>query len=286
MCRSNITLKKFLKLFLEVMFYKITITLIFFIAQPEQWTLMSAIRNILPLTGVTDDFTGCYLIFFLLIPFLNILIKGMNGKQHGLLLLLCLTFFSLLPNLPSFSIRMNYVTWFIIIYLIGAYIRNYNQELFARKKLWLVICITCFVLSVSSIFIATYLIEKSIPNVGVYFFVEDSNKALAVITAVSSFVTFKNLNTRYRKTINTISSATFGVLLIHANCDAMRTWLWRDVLKNTQYVQTNQAYLHLIISVLLVYSICTVIDLLRIYLIEKPFFNWFENKSKLKKGEK
>ena len=210
----------------------------------------------------------------------------MNGRQHGLLLLLCLTFFSILPNLPSFSIRMNYVTWFMIVYLIGAYIRNYNQKLFARKKLWLFICITCFVLSVSSIFIATYLIEKSISSVGVYFFVEDSNKALAVITAVSSFITFRNLNLRYVKTINTISSATFGVLLIHANCDAMRTWLWRDVLRNTEYIQTNQAYLHFILSIMLIYCVCTIIDLLRIYLIEKPFFNWLDNKSKLKKGEK
>ena len=43
MCRSKITLRKFLKLFLEVMFYKITITLAFVIFQPGQWTLRSVI---------------------------------------------------------------------------------------------------------------------------------------------------------------------------------------------------------------------------------------------------
>lgn len=30
-----------------------------------------------------------------------------------------------------------------------------------------------------------------------------------------------------------MDSTTFGVLLIHANSDVMRKWLWKDLLNNT-----------------------------------------------------
>jgi len=81
MCSSKITLKKFLKLFLEVMFYKIIITLIFVVCQPGQWSFKSIVKAVLPITSIGNNFTGCYLIFFLFIPFLNILVKGLNEKN-------------------------------------------------------------------------------------------------------------------------------------------------------------------------------------------------------------
>ena len=48
--------------------------------------------------------------------------------------------------------------------------------------------------------------------------------------AVSSFMYFKDLNIPHSRIINAIGGATFGVLLIHANSDAMRTWLWRETI--------------------------------------------------------
>ena len=35
---------------------------------------------------------------------------------------------------------------------------------------------------------------------------------------------------KHVKLINTISASTFGVLLIHANSDFMRQWLWNDTI--------------------------------------------------------
>jgi len=171
----------------------------------------------------------------------------------------------------------------MIIYLIGAYIRNYQEKLFARRKIWLFIGLTCFALCILSIVATVFVNKKLSLDISVYFFVADSNKILAVLTSVSTFIVFKNLKLKYNKIINTIASATFGVLLIHANSDAMRSWLWGDVLQNTTYIQFNTAYLHLIISILLVYCICVAIDLLRIYLIEKPVFKWLDKKLLSKK---
>lgn len=40
---------------------------------------------------------------------------------------------------------------------------------------------------------------------------------------------FKNMNIKYNKVINFIASSTFGVLLIHANSNTMRQFLWKDI---------------------------------------------------------
>lgn len=106
----------------------------------------------------------------------------------------------------------------------------------------------------------------------------DSNKILAVVTAICLFMFFKNLNIKQSKLINTIAASTFGVLLIHANSDAMRQFLWKDVLKNTSMYGTTYLILHAIGSVLGVYIICTIIDILRSRFLERPIFNKLEGR--------
>ena len=115
-------------------------------------------------------------------------------------------------------------------------------------------------------------------NHGALVFVGESNKILAVMIAVSSFLWFKNLDIPYSKFINAVGASTFGVLLIHANSDAMRTWLWRDTVDCVGHysLPLGELALYAIGVVLTVFSVCVVIDYLRIQLIEKPFFKWFD----------
>ena len=81
--------------------------------------------------------------------------------------------------------------------------------------------------------------------------------------------------------LNRIATATFGVLLIHGNSNAMREWLWRGVLKNVSYFNSPLPclWIHALLSVLGVYVVCVAIDLLRIRYIERPLFKWIEKKN-------
>ncbi len=96
--------------------------------------------------------------------------------------------------------------------------------------------------------------------------------------AVSSFLWFKNLNIKHSKIINAIGASTFGVLLIHANGDAMRTWLWTDTVNAAGHFSLSLGNLILfsIGVVLAVFTVCSIIDQLRIQLLEKPFFKWYD----------
>jgi len=279
MCKSNISLRKFLKLFGAFYLYKIVFFTIFATTGYAELTLKFVIKSLVPFRSVDYGFVSCYLVFFCFIPFLNILIKGMNKKQHQLLMGLCLVAFSVFPQL-LIKVSHNHVWWYMVIYLIGSYFRLYPPQwsLNAKRTGYLTtVLITLSLASVRGGVQMSSIFNKDLS----YFFIEDSNKPLAVATAVCAFLFFKNLKISYSKVINTIAASAFGVLLIHANSDTMRQWLWRDTLDNAGHYAGN-IYLHAIVSVLVVYAVCTIIDMLRIKLIEKPLFKWFDNHSKQK----
>lgn len=107
-------------------------------------------------------------------------------------------------------------------------------------------------------------------GMGAYYFVSDSNAPLALFTAVSSFMLFKSLNIAYSYFINTVAASTFGVFLIHTRGDAMRHWLWGDMLNNVEMFGSPLLYVHALLSVLLVFSVCAFIDYIRRLTIEEP----------------
>ena len=269
MCQSRITLRKFSKLLLWIYFYKIVIFFIFCITGYVDFSVRTLGVVLLPIRNITDSFVGCYLVFFLTIPFLNILVKNMNRRQHLLLLALTLFIYSLWAKVPHIEVRMNYVTWFGILYLISSYMRIYNvfDGISHRKWGWITLC--SVVVSVLSVWTLAFLGVHY-----VYFFVFDSNAILAVVVSVCAFMYFKTCPLQYHRWINSVGASTFGVLLIHDNCDAMRQWLWKDTLNNVAWFsdQSHMIYLHSIVSVLGIFMICTLIDQLRLKYIEKPLF--------------
>lgn len=279
MCKSDITLKKFLKLLFEIEFYKIVIYGIFLITGYETISLKGLAKAILPVYNVGVGFTSCYLLFFLFIPFLNILIKNMDRRQHLLLIALCSFIYIIIGTVPMFSVTMNYVSWFIVLYFISSFVRVYPLAIFEKRRLWGSMAAIAFVTSALSVVCCTWLGVK-LERVGLWFyFISDSNKILAVVTAFCAFMFFKNLHFE-SKFINKVASAAFGVLLIHANSDTMRRWLWGDLLNNAGQFGAGfgAVALHAIGSVLAIYVVCTVIDLIRIHLIEKPVFKVLDKK--------
>lgn len=280
MVKSKITLNKFLKLFLEIEFYSIVIAVIFFATGYGDMSIKLLIKDILPITSISKGFTSCYLLFYLFIPFLNILLNKINEQQHRYLIALCFLIFTFLPHL-HIKLSFNYVEWFIVIYIIAAYIRLYPHKVFQSNKICGVALLLSLVCSWASVIWGAWRYDVS--NKAVWYnFVSDSNAIFALTTAIFAFCFFKNLNIRYSKIINTISASAFGVLLIHAASDSMRQWLWKDTLQNTTFFNSDYLVIHAVASVLGIYIICTLIDYIRIHLLEAPFFRWF-NSMKTKK---
>ena len=273
MCKSNITLYKFAKLVLQVIFYKIIFTLIFALSGYHDYSIGEWITNLSPLWNIKDGFVSCFLVFYLFIPFLNILIKNMNKSQHLALLALCLSVYTIWGNINIFAnVTFNYITWFSILYLIAAYIRLYPIYKKDDYKFWGLATITAVTIAIC---IVPLLLKI---NIYPYIHVSDSNAVFAVIIGICSFMYFKNVPIKYSKTINMIGASTFGILLIHANSDIMRQWLWRDTLNNVGWFSSDYIYLHAVLGCIGIFIICSFIDILRIKYIETPTLKFVDNK--------
>ncbi len=279
MCKYNITWRKFLKLFLEVEFYSILFYVIFLVTGYSEFSIIGLLKTIFSIYGIGTGFTHSFLVFYLCIPFVNILIHNMQEKQHRLLLVLCISVFSVLPTFCFVNVKISYVSWFIVLYLISAYIRLYPKKMYENKKIWGIAASLSILVSWCSV-IACEIAEEWFGHDFTHFFVSDSNKLLALITAFCGFMYFRNLNIGQSKLINTVAASAFGVLLIHSNSDTMRKWLWIDVFKTASFYNSKFLVLHFIGTVLVIYVICTSIDFLRIKLVEKPLFKWMESKKR------
>lgn len=274
MCTSNISIRKFIKFMLWIYLYKIVIYGVFLAIGHETVNLQSAVKLIMPVWNFNTNFTSCFIGFWLTIPFWNILIRSLSKRQHEILMFLLLGMYTILGSIPHFSVSINYVTWFGIIYLIASYIRLYPLNIYNNKRLWVLLSIQTILLGITSILVMHYIGEDE------SFFLNDSNKIFAVAIALTTFLWFKNIDIPYNKLINAMGGSSFGVLLIHANSDAMRQWLWRDVVDCMGHYNLPLFQLmgYSCGVVLAIFFICSLIDRIRIKIFEEPFFKLYDKK--------
>lgn len=273
MCASKITLKKYMKMLFEVEFYKVLLFAVFVLSGYEHFSVMACLKALLPVYMINTNFVGCFLIFYLFIPFLNILVRNMSKNEHKWLVIFSLSVFSLFGTIPKINVTMNYVEWFCVLYFISSYIRLYGLPVKLTSAQWggyMVVTILISMLSVWGILHYTHLSP--------YYFVSDSNHVMAVLISFLVFMTFKTMKMPYCKFINVIAQSIFGVLLIHANSDTMRQWLWRDTVNVLNQYQSPNALLLAIGTVIIIFAACIVIDQLRIKFIEQPLFNYMNKR--------
>lgn len=274
MCKSRISVRKFLKLLLEIYFYKIVIFAALLLAGYETVSLSKLVKLAMPVWDFRRNFISCFLAFYLTIPFWNILIRNMSRRQHLMLLVLLLGIYSIFGTVPKFVVQFNYVTWFGVIYLISSYIRMYPCRLFEDRKLSAIVLAAAVALSMLSVYVSIRI------GISACWFVSDSNKFPAVLIAVASFLCVKEMNISYSRMINLVGGSAFGVLLIHDQSEAMRQWLWHDVVKCVECYSLPLPELILVSigAVSAVFLACVLADRLRIKMFEEPFFKWYDRK--------
>lgn len=280
MCKSEVSLRKFLRLFLWIITYSVIITGIFTVCGYMPFGIIKMWWGAIPLKDIGDGFTSGFLMFFLAIPFLNILIRNISKKQHILLIVLLLFIYTFHSSIPMLHVTMNYVSWFATLYVISSYLRIYPLTRDSDTRFWGYMTALSWGISVCSVVVLTLMQAKFTNsfNLGIsYFLMRDSNAILALTNGITSFMWFKNLRIKNSKIINTIAASSFGVFLIHTNSETMRQWLWKDTVDCVGHYNTPFFWLYAIGCVLAIYAACTIIDIIRIRTIETPVLNAAES---------
>jgi len=212
---------------------------------------------------------GCFIIFYLLLPFLNIVYKNISKKMYLSLIALLLFSYVIVPLQTKYDVYMNYVSWFITLYFMSSFIRKYS--IWKECNTWFWGCVTLFttIISIISVLLVVYFTKGA----HAYYFVGEVNRPFALLIGFVSFVFFKGLKIKQSKYINVIAASTFGVFLIHTR---LSKFLWKDLFNVQQFYSTP---LISIAIIFVVYASCTFIDYLRIHLLEKPLFTALRNKN-------
>lgn len=250
MSAKDIKIQKLIKLILQIEFWRIVISLLFLFSGHK--VLLSDLFIYPTVQSLKTGFIPTFLLFYLTIPFLNKIINRCSEKQHLLLIIVRFIIFSLLG--PLFPFFHTYLIWFPVLFFVGSYIRRYNT-LFL-KKVWYLLGLISFSISVFMIIVGT---KSGQP----YYWVVDSQKPLAFITSICFFCAFKNIKMPNSRIINIIAATTFGIFLIHSDNRLMHDFIFNDILKSSELLNSEYTVIKSVVYTLLVFSFCSILDFVR-----------------------
>lgn len=282
MCTSRFTVRKVFKLVAQIYLWKIVIDAVFLAT--GRMGFFDMVKSLLsPLRRIDGGFTASFLFMYLLIPFLNVLIRNIDNRARLRLLGLLLLVYTGATTFLKSSTAFSEVGWYITLYLLVAYIRLHPMAWFDDPSVTRRLFVSSVVLSILSV--SGIMLVGKMLGIGSsftpYYFVNDSGKVLAFLSGVSCFLFFKNLKIPNSQLVNTVASTTFGVLLIHAHSDVMRSWLWGDLLDIPGAYLTMplpMLALYMIVVMLGVFAVCSALDYVRLRLAEPLYMGWFDRR--------
>ena len=262
--------KKLLKFWGQVVFYSIMTYLLSVMLRLNAFEIKQLIKVCLPITYPGWWFASTYFMLYLIHPFLNKLLHGLSKTEYQYLILMMVLCWSIIPTATTQLFESNSLLWFVTLYGIAGYVNLYggNQKLQSKHyfSLYFMVLIITYTVSTTFLFLGTKKEEWSTHAID-FFEIERLPILLMAITLFMGFVTLKM---NYHKWINMIASATFGVYLIH-DSSYIRYYLWTNIFKINQYQDSTFMILYSILVVFILYVSCTMIDLIRKKLVEKPY---------------
>ena len=262
--------KKLLKFWGQVVFYSIMTYLLSVMLRLNAFEIKQLIKVCLPITYPGWWFASTYFMLYLIHPFLNKLLHGLSKTEYQYLILMMVLCWAIIPTATTQLFESNSLLWFVTLYGIAGYVNLYggNQKLQSKHyfSLYFMVLIITYTVSTTFLFLGTKKEEWSTHAID-FFEIERLPILLMAITLFMGFVTLKM---NYHKWINMIASATFGVYLIH-DSSYIRYYLWTNIFKINQYQDSTFLILYSILVVFILYVSCTMIDLIRKKLVEKPY---------------
>lgn len=287
--KSNCKYKKLLKIWQETLFYSLTIFLVFKYFFNSNLSFYDSLGYFFPISLKLYWFISIYVVLYLLAPYINVCLNNIDQKMFKKLLIILLTISCLSSILIAFGFSVidssnGYgILQFIILYCIGAYIRIYGKKEYS-KMICLIKYIFISILIYCSRIILIKLCEKGVLDADInYNMFYKYNSITVMLSSVYLFLFFKNLNIKIKfieNLILKIAPLTLSVYIIHEN-PLIRDVLYNSILHTDKISRVKEFIIVLPISCISIFSICCIIEFIRINLFK--FINYLNNKIILKK---
>lgn len=255
--------RRVISLVLQVMFYTCLLPVVLVAAgilPVSEITFYNILQCIFPTNMLHYWFVSAYVLMFLFTPVLNAAVHGMKKRQLQIAIVILLIMESLSKTVIPVRLELDNLGydayWFMVVYLIAAYIRLYGIPFLERKEgkgsraalFYIGVCLGMYALTM--LIRGAYLLTGQFEN-----FIESAygyNHLLTIGAAVALFYAFKNREERKqaigsgkgkraltgeaekRKTgdiqghlaglICRIAPCSFGVYLLHEQVNVRYLW--------------------------------------------------------------
>lgn len=278
LCTQKFRLSRIMKLWLQVFFYSFLILALCISLDIVSINSKDILSSLLPLSYRINWFVSTYVGLYLLSPVINKLIISLDKRQHFYIVVLLLVCTSVWHDfLPmSFSLDIydgKRLSWFIVLYMVAAYIRKYVsvEELSPAKmfKFYIASCLLQFlvwgiIITIGSVF---SLSDPIVDYASKYYYSYGSCFTFA--SALFLFLSFLSIKKNYEKVFSsailTLAPLTFGVYLIHDNY-LLYGLIWGKMLTYREW--SIELVLYAILTCLFIFVICMLIDYIRHRLFE------------------
>jgi surface polysaccharide O-acyltransferase-like enzyme len=253
--------KKILKLIFQVKFYAIILPLIVVVLFKFNLSIKILFGCLFPIIFRQWWFVNTYIVLYFLSPMLNHAISKITKVQFKRILILLVAIFSLFNTMyPTFNTEGGHGIYnFILLYLIGSYIRRYSDIAHNKYKY-----LSIYFLNVIIVVIGNFVLTIITNQNSIKFYNYDN--IFVIIASVSLFLFFCKLNIQ-SDLINKVAKLSFGTYLIHAHVSVwtyLKMNLFNNILLDNKFFVINA-----ILSVVIGFILCLVVEKLRVLVTNK-----------------
>lgn len=267
---DSLKINKVIKMWIQIFTYSVLIYVLFVVLRLTPFSVKDLVKSALPITYDRWWFASGYFVLYLLSPFINKAIRSFDRTTYLQMLALMTFCWCIVPTFLYETWECNDLLWFIYLYLISGYIRLHAKESTITGRTYLLVSGFLILLTFGSAVVFDFLgLRLPFFGMNATFFYE-MHQIPIVLISITMFLGFSKIKMPYIPAINLISATTFGVYLIHDN-SYVRPFLWRHIFRNAAFAEDRLLIPYSIVVVLLVFIVCSLIELIRIHVLEKQY---------------
>lgn len=272
MCEKAFSTKRISSLLAQVWFYSLTVASVSILALGAEASATDIISAVFPTVFAEYWFFTAYIVLLLISPFINRLIDTIDRPTFTKLLICLIALWSVIPTLTTKDMYGTEIPQFVLLYLVGAYLKKYPDNFLKRKPvriLMTAVSLSLMILSVVAIDLVTALIDALAPYnaYATFFLAENSILTVACATGLFSIAAYGAPFSC--KWVNLTSSCVFGVYLIHDH-PLLRSVLWTELINVKSLYASPIFPLYAILIVLAIFVCAALVELARLKTIAAP----------------
>lgn len=201
--REGVHKEKVLELADAMLFYSVFISFVLGIMGLVNFSVVRMVYILFPFSTKSYWFMTCYIVLYILSPYINRAVKDLNKKEFTKLLLAAILLFSIIPSLFN-SIASTLddtngfgITWFVVLYLTGIWLKR-TQFCFKRRITAPGIYIMCSL----AVFLISFMVEKvcsmgvaqSFKGYGLSYI--GYNYVFVYLASIGCFLTFRQIKVK------------------------------------------------------------------------------------------